>query len=211
VGPANASQEDKDNFYATCFEVLVTLSKVLAPIAPFISEEIYKNLTGKESVHLADWPGFKSKLVNRDLEKDMVNAMLISSMVHEQRKINNLKVKIPLISLDYSGPKELDSDIVEVIKEEANVREMIYKKNKVDEWSITGDFGESNQDIKAGEARDIIRSIQAERKNLGTELSEKVDVELPDWPQEFEAEIKRKALVENLKKADEFRVIRVNA
>ena len=60
-------------------------------------------------------------------------------------------------------------------------------------------------------AREIIRKIQAERKKLGTNLDERVDVELPDWPKEFEEEIKKKALLDTLKKADKFRVVRKNA
>ncbi|MDP2585378.1 MAG: hypothetical protein Q8P29_00700, partial [Candidatus Levybacteria bacterium] len=59
-----------------------------------------------------------------------------------------------------------------------------------------------------GEARDIVRMIQGERKKLGTALDEKVDVVLKDWPKKFEEEIKKKAMVSNLTKGEKFIVIR---
>ena len=76
---------------------------------------------------------------------------------------------------------------------------------------MKGDTTEKNLDIEAGEAREIIRQIQAERKTLGTKLNEKVDVQLPFWPGKFEEDIKRKALVDNLIRSDKFQVIRKNA
>ena len=69
----------------------------------------------------------------------------------------------------------------------------------------------SNQDIEAGLARDIIRKIQAERKNLETKLSEQVDVELPEWPEKFENEIKRKTLIRNLTRGETLKVTKINA
>ncbi|MEX2013148.1 MAG: hypothetical protein WD967_01970, partial [Candidatus Levyibacteriota bacterium] len=57
-----------------------------------------------------------------------------------------------------------------------------------------------------GEARDIVRKIQEERKKIGTKLDEKVDVQIEGWPKEFENEIKRKALVNSISKG-EFKVV----
>ncbi|MEK9200475.1 MAG: isoleucine--tRNA ligase, partial [Patescibacteria group bacterium] len=56
VGPSAKDSADKHAFYSTCHHVLVTLCQLMAPLTPFITEEIYKNLTGQESVHLTDWP-----------------------------------------------------------------------------------------------------------------------------------------------------------
>lgn len=63
--------------------------------------------------------------------------------------------------------------------------------------------------VAEGEARGIIRSIQEERKKLGTTISEKIDVTLPDWPKKFEEYIKKQALVENLTKGSELKVTRI--
>lgn len=207
VGPGTENEDDKNAFYSTCYEVLVTLSRILAPLAPFISEEIYKNLTGGESVHLTDWPWSEEmeKKINSRLEEDMAMARVLASALSEFRKSSNVKVKIPFKALTYSGPAHVDDVILEVIKEESNVLKLEYKE-KADVYRITGDISESNQDLVAGMVRDIIRKIQAERKILGTTFDEKVDVRLPSWPEDFEDEIKKKALVASLIKSEEFKV-----
>ena len=90
--------------------------------------------------------------------------------------------------------------------DEGNVKELVFTaKGSV---SVTGETNEENLDLIAGEAREIIRRIQVERKTLGTALDEKVNVQLESWPEEYEAEIKRKALIENLKHG-EFTVTRL--
>ncbi|HVZ66910.1 MAG TPA: isoleucine--tRNA ligase [Patescibacteria group bacterium] len=214
VGPTAINQEDKEMFYQTTYGVLVSLTKLIAPFAPFISEEIFRNLTGEESVHLAYWPEFNEDLINPKLERDMKNAMEVVSAIHMRRKTNNVPVRIPIKLLSYEGPEELSNEVLEVVRGEVNVYDLKYAGKK-DMFNSVGEDSElkdeKNQDLVAGVARDIIRKIQAERKNLGTDLSERVIVELPDWPQDFEDEIKRKAMVEELKKGNEFRVVRKNA
>ncbi len=210
VGPAAIDIEDKNDFYATSFEVLTTLTKVLAPIAPFISEEIYRNLTGKESVHLENWPEYDEKKINPELTEEMSFATELASVIHEKRKASQVKVKIPFIELKYHGPKNLGDEIITIVQDETNVENLKYSGEQK-EWEVVGSYDEGNQNIKAGLAREIVRKIQAERKNLGTDLDEKVNVEIEDWPVEYEEEIKRKAGVNELLKADQFKVVRLNA
>ncbi|OGH18787.1 MAG: hypothetical protein A2868_03010, partial [Candidatus Levybacteria bacterium RIFCSPHIGHO2_01_FULL_40_15b] len=209
VGSSAEDDTDKKLFYETTFAVLATLSKIFAPIAPFISEEIFKNLTGENSVHLADWPDYDRSLIDEDLENEMKTGRELASQVHMIRKTNSVPIRIPLKVMSYSGPNQLSEEILNVVKDEMNVQDLRFDK-KANIYTVEGDINLKNQDQVAGETRDIIRKIQAERKNLGTSLDEKVDVELPDWPERFEEEIKRKALVDKLTKADEFRVLRKN-
>ena len=61
------SDSDKLNAYNTLHYILVELSKVLAPFMPFVSDAIYQNLTGKESVHLASWPEYQADLIDKQL------------------------------------------------------------------------------------------------------------------------------------------------
>ena len=63
--------ESKKAVYLTTYEVLLTLTKLTAPITPYISEEIYKCLTNKESVHLEDFPKYDDSLINESIEKQM--------------------------------------------------------------------------------------------------------------------------------------------
>lgn len=214
VGPTATDQKDKEAFYATTFEVLITFSKILAPIAPFISEEIYRNLTGEDSVHLADWPEFESTLINDQLEEEMADARGIVMSGHAVRKTENIKVKLPLKGMEYGRKERFSEEIEQVIMHELNVKSIRWKESSVEKpyGKFTADDLEATPELLSeAEAREIIRKIQAERKKLGTALDERVDVELPEWPKEHEEEIKRKALVDSLVKSDDFRVNRRNA
>jgi hypothetical protein len=77
---------------------------------------------------------------------------------------------------------------------------------KSDVFEVLGETSESNLNLEAGKARDIIRKIQIERKRLGTGMSQMVNVALPSWPQKYEEEIKKRAMVKNLLKSDGFSV-----
>ena len=207
VGSSSEDQKDKNNFYGTLHLVLTEYSKALSPLIPFITEEIYRNLTGEESVHLSNWPSFDISLYDDQLEIEMKNGMKAASVVHALRKQGNVKVRIPLRKLNYSGPTKLTEEVQKVVLDEVNVYELVYKQ-KSNEYIVSGDVSEKNQDLVAGKARDIIRQIQQERKKLGTTLDERVNVTLEDWPEKFEQEIKKKAMVETLRKGSKFLVTR---
>ena len=63
--------DDKKAVYNTTYEILVGICKLIAPFVPFISEELYKNLTEEESVHLALYPTVNEKLIDKDIEEKM--------------------------------------------------------------------------------------------------------------------------------------------
>lgn len=205
VGVSSENEKEKNNFYLTMYEVLLTLSKVIAPITPFIAESIFKNLTDKESVHLELWPEMESSLIDEKLEKEMANAKALSSVISSLRKQSSVKVKTPFKKLTYKGPMEISVNILKIVKDEVNVEELVFE-GKEENYYVYGETNESNQNIKAGEARDIIRKIQNERKNIKTTRSSLVNVMLPDWPEEYEDEIKKKALVKTLTRSDIFKV-----
>ena len=204
VGPSSEDGNDRQNFYETSFEVLKTLCKVIAPITPFIAESMHRNLTDMESVHLEFWPSGNKDLIDTELEDEMVFGQELASVVSAFRKDAGVKVKIPFKKLFYSGHK-LTDEVLEIIKQETNV-EVLEFKNNSEKYAVEGLTDQSNQNIEAGHARDIIRSIQQKRKELGTTMMQLVDVSLPSWPQAFEEEIKRKALVSSLKVSDAFSV-----
>ena len=188
-------------FFSTCYEVLVTLCKLLAPFTPFISEEIYRNLTGEESVHLAEWPKSSESVVrSSELIEQMQSVRSICEQGHAQRKLNNLKVRQPLqkITID----KEFSEDLLQLIKDELNVKDVV-NGDKVEL-----DTKLSRELVAEGKARDLVRDIQSARKTAGTALDEKIVVELPDWPKEHEDYIKRQTLATSLKKGDKLQIIR---
>ncbi len=204
VGPSVEDKNDSNDFYHTTNAVLQKLSLLIAPITPFISEEIFRNLTGKESVHLELWPEFNGDLVNPDLEFEMKKAQELSTCLNAFRKQNGIKVKIPLKKIEYSGFK-LSDEVLEIVKSETNIESLELKKEQP-QYEVSGDPGENNQNIEAGQARDIIRNIQKKRKEIGTTLTQKVEVEAPFWPEAYEEEIKKKALVSKLTKSTTFEV-----
>ena len=201
---------DRDDYYETLHYALATFSKLAAPIIPFVTEEIYKNLTGEESVHLTDWPVFNEKLQDEDLEKQMVIVRRAAELGHARRKEQGVAVKQPLAKLTVTILKKSVTprdNLVRVLQDELNVKTLEFVKGEVEEAEF--DFTITDELKQEGEARVIVRKIQEERKKLGTSLDELVVVNLPEWPAKFEDDIKKKALVKEFKKADSFRVDRM--
>ena len=124
---ASELDNSKKSVYLTTYEVLVGLSKLIAPITPYISEELYRNLTNEESVHLADYPVCNENLINEEIENrmDLVRDLISTGRyVREEAKI---KVRQPLQEalLDIKD-KDVIGDLTDLIKEELNVKEVIY-------------------------------------------------------------------------------------
>ena len=117
----------KKSVYLTTYEVLVGLSKLLAPISPFLSEEIYRNLTGLESVHLADYPVCNFEYIDEELENRMDLVIDFISMGRNSRDEAKIKVRQPIqdVIID-SKYKNIIGDMEELIKEELNVKEVKY-------------------------------------------------------------------------------------
>lgn len=124
-----ASEMDisKKDVYQTTYQVLVGLCKLLAPISPFVSDEIYCNLTGEESVHLADYPKYNKDLINEKIEERMDLVIDLISMGRNSRENAKIKVRQPIsnVILD-SKYKDIIGDIDSLIKEELNVKEIVY-------------------------------------------------------------------------------------
>ena len=123
----------KKAVYQTTYDVLVGLCELMAPISPFITDEIYKNLTGMESVHLADYPKcdvnmFQDKIEARmDLIRDLI------SLGRNAREEAKIKVRQPISEVILDGKnKDLISDLVDLVKEELNVKEVKFEDNLAD-------------------------------------------------------------------------------
>lgn len=128
----------KKSVYITTYEILVGISKLIAPITPFISEELYRNLTNKESVHLEDYPLCDETLINETIEEkmDLVrNLISIGRYVREETKI---KVRQPLSKCYLDGKnEEIIKDLVPLIKEELNIKEVIFVQDLNEYMNIT--------------------------------------------------------------------------
>ncbi|MEK7186360.1 MAG: isoleucine--tRNA ligase [Patescibacteria group bacterium] len=206
AGSGSENTEDKEAFYNTSYTVLIVLSMLLAPIAPFISEEIYRNLTDEESVHLQDFPKSEEVLINSSLEDEMNLARQIVEGIHSKRKEAGVKVRQPLGKVKIKNSKiNIKNEILEIIKAETNIKNIDIQEGR-GKLQIDLDTEITQELQREGEARDIARKIQEERKRLGTKIDEKVDVELPEWPKEFEEYIKKRGFVAHLTKGTEFKL-----
>ncbi|MCT4620178.1 MAG: isoleucine--tRNA ligase [Marinisporobacter sp.] len=121
--------EDKKAVYNTTYEILVGISKMVAPFAPFLSEEIYKNLTGEASVHLAYYPQVDEALINEKVEERMDLIRDLVGLGRAAREASKIKVRQPVREIMIDGKYEsLISDLVPLIKEELNVKEVVFEK-----------------------------------------------------------------------------------
>ncbi len=124
---AHDLDNSKKSVYKTTYEVLVGLCEMIAPIAPYVSEEVYTALTGMESVHLADFPKTDLSLVNDKIENKMDLVRDLISLGRNAREEVKIKVRQPISEVLLDGKnKDLIGDLDELIKEELNVKEVTY-------------------------------------------------------------------------------------
>ncbi len=196
-----ADKNDQTIFLSTMYDALHILSRLMAPFTPFISEEIYQNLTGRQSVHLADYPLGDAKFHHQELIETMKKAREIVEKAHALRKEAQIKVRQPLALLEYPGDK-LPEGIETLIADEVNVKKVLHTKTLRLDTKITAKLKVE------GKAREIIRQIQKMRKEANCNLAESVTVKLPNWPEEFEEEIKRETLTSSLIKSSKLEIVR---
>lgn len=128
------SDEDKRAAYATLYEALVTISKLLAPTMPFMAEELYQNLVrsvdenAPESVHLARWPQYDPLVIDERLNREMALVMKLASVGHAARNKANRKVRQPLAEAAFSVGTAEEMRVVEtyadLLEDELNVKKV---------------------------------------------------------------------------------------
>ena len=134
--------EDKLMAYQTLFECLYKISIISSPFTPFYSEKLFQNLnefsvSESESVHLLDFPIVDNKTISESLERKMLYAQSISSLVHSIRKKEKIRVRQPLSKISIpikSSVIEKDiNDVQGIILSEVNVKEIeyVYDNSKV--------------------------------------------------------------------------------
>ncbi len=124
----------KKAVYKTTYDILVGLSKMIAPIVPFTSENLYTKLTDQESVHLASFPTYDKSLINEKIEEKMDTVRDLISLGRKVREDVKIKVRQPIkeVILDKKLQKVI-GNLVSLIKEELNVKEVRFESN-LDEY-----------------------------------------------------------------------------
>lgn len=171
---------DKDNAYRTLHYVLVQLAQVMAPFTPFLAEELYQKLTGGESVHLLDWPqvGHVNELVVRDMEtvRDYVNQAL------SLRAKERVKIRQPLASVTVPTLGEF-VNFDDILTEELNVKKVIQGEELALDFTLTPELE------REGLMREVIRHIQAARKNAGLNVDDRIKLALTTENEALQAAI----------------------
>jgi isoleucyl-tRNA synthetase len=158
----DAGIEDQVRAYETLTCVLQTLAKVVAPVMPFIAERVYQQTGGtRESVHLESWPqgGSVDEKVIADM-KDVRAAVSLGLMKRTEEKIN---VKQPLLSVTLK--KSVDATYFDLIKDELNVKEVLINESQEAEVSLNVTM--TDELVKEGDVRKLIRAVQDMRKEKG--------------------------------------------
>lgn len=135
--------EDKKAVYNTTYEILEGIAKLTAPFAPYLSEEIYRNLTGQTSVHLSYYPQVNEGLIDENVETRMDLVKELVKLGRASRENSKIKVRQPINKIHIDGKyKELISDLVPLIKEELNVKEVVFEHdlNEFMDFSLKPNF-----------------------------------------------------------------------
>ena len=196
------NDHDKQAAFASLHFVLVETARYLAPVCPFIAEDIYQSLRPQEptSVHLADWPepGFVDEVL---IEQMKLVRMIVTDGL-AQRSVAGIKVRQPLAGMQIAGQGQLDDELSEIIKNELNLRKITWTGGE--EYQIELDTNLTPELKAEGIARELIRNIQNLRKDRGLEVSDRIKLtfafveadqsEAKEALKLFEEEIKKETL-----------------
>ncbi|MBR5733166.1 MAG: isoleucine--tRNA ligase, partial [Lachnospiraceae bacterium] len=130
---AKGMEQDKINAYMTLYTALVTIAKAAAPMIPFMTEDIYRNLvcsvdaSAPESVHLCDFPVCNEEYIDKELEENMDEVLNIVVIGRACRNEANIKQRQPLAKMYVKCGKELSEFYREIIEDELNVKTIEFK------------------------------------------------------------------------------------
>ncbi len=132
---AKGMEQDKINAYMTLYTALVTISKAAAPLIPFMTEDIYRNLVcsvdkaAPESVHLCDFPEVHEEMIDRELEAAMEEILDIVVLGRAARNTAGIKNRQPIGTMYVHAEHELEAVYQNIIADELNVKEILFKED----------------------------------------------------------------------------------
>ncbi len=192
---------DKQSFYETLHAVLVTFAVTVSPIMPFITDEIYTNLTGEKSVHLANWIDLEISK-NTKVVKNMTVVRSLAEAGHRVRKENKLKVRQPLSSVTINLAKdtlfEESESLLAILKSELNVKKVILSKGSTEVHEVAFDTVLTDELTREGKMRDLVRSIQEQRKLKQVRPDQKIKLTIPEEFMQWKDYISKRVLASEI-------------
>lgn len=195
----SGSDADKRAAYATLYEALVTVSKLLAPTMPFIADELYLNLVGSveenvlDSVHLEKWPAFDAARINETLNHEMDLVMKLTSLGHAARNKANRKVRQPLAEVAFAVANREEAKVLEsysdLLEDELNVKKVRSLNSASEAVSYTLNPLPKQLGQKYGnlypEIRKVVLGLDAESTAVTLLKGETISVEVQGNPLEL--------------------------
>jgi isoleucyl-tRNA synthetase len=177
---------DKHDAYRTLHYVLVRLSMILAPFTPFLSEELYRQLTGGESVHLLDWP--PTGAINQSLVVEMAAVRELITQGLSLRAEVGIKVRQPLASAAVGHAASLSDEAFfsSILTEELNLKTVQFAHDpSLEAMTIELDLELTPALRQEGLMREVIRHVQQARKQAGLEVDDRIVLQLSATDEEL--------------------------
>ncbi|MFH1956825.1 MAG: isoleucine--tRNA ligase [Patescibacteria group bacterium] len=202
----NEDEKDYESAVSVLHYVLIEISKLIAPFMPFVSEKVYQELKGeKESVHLDEYPeSRKLNVESGQILKEMKEIRNIVALSLEQRAKAGIRVRQPLQTLKIKNLKlKISEGLLNLIKDELNVKEIIYDKSIENEIEINSEL--TPELIQEGIMRELVRNIQDLRKKSGLKPQDKIEINVETSKEgeeiikKFESEIKKFTNTQSIK------------
>jgi isoleucyl-tRNA synthetase len=224
------NESDRQQAMATTREILIGVCKILAPFAPFAADEIYRDLGGeKESVHLDSWPEANgSSEADKNIIEEMEVVRELVEMGLALRDKKGIKVRQPLAAACFAGGSAIDERLLSIVADEINVKEVRIVKDLAlspEEYEVYADSATGKPvaalslvitpELKLeGDMRELVRSLQEQRKREGLKPGELADFTVPEEFKEvlsrYESEIKKAVSAQNISLSGaELKLIRI--
>ncbi|MDP3661410.1 MAG: class I tRNA ligase family protein [bacterium] len=197
-------RQDMQFALATQREVLLAFSKIIAPIMPFLAEEMYKSAGGeRDSVHLESWPFVDSRIKKQDSRvlEDMEEVRKIVSLGLEARAKANIKIRQPLQKLKIKNLK-IHKELLRLVQDEVNVKEVIFDNALAEEVEL--DTTLTPELKEEGDFRELLRAVQNLRKKKGLTISDfatllvDTNADGKKFIEKFSDELKKSALLKGV-------------
>ena len=188
---------DKQSAYTTLYQCLVTLAKLLAPLTPFVAEELYQNLVrpfdkdAPESIHLTDYPQADLNQVDEKLSAAVNVVLKVTSLGRAARAKANLKVRQPLakvlVKVRTEAERESLEQMASQVLDELNVKGLSFVESlpveKHPEWPAVEEGGlmvvidtdVSQELLDEGLARELVHRLQTLRKQAGFDIADYIE------------------------------------